>query len=379
LSQALGTETRPTVPFLDLRFQNDAVRETILTELATVVDASAFTNGPHVGAFEDAFARYCGRRFGVGVGSGLDALRLGLLALGLEQGDEVIVPAMTFIATIEAVVQAGGVPVLADVREDDYGVDCSQVEDTITPRTAFVLPVHLYGQLADMKALLPIAASHGLRVLEDACQAHGASRDGFGAGTAGAAAAFSFYPSKNLGAMGDAGALVTDEPEVAAEVRALREHGQRARYEHARAGYTARLDTMQAAVLLAKLPWLDWWNAERRAIAELYTQALDGVGDLRLPSVPEGSEPVWHLYVVRTRDPGRLAEFLAERGIATGRHYPQPVHLCPAFAHLRYRPGDFPVAELLAAEALSLPLFPGMSSGQLTAVVSAINDFFRRG
>jgi dTDP-4-amino-4,6-dideoxygalactose transaminase len=379
VSHPLATDARPTVPFLDLRLQNDAVRETILTELATILDASAFTNGPHVETFEDAFARYCGRRHGVGLASGLDALRLGLLALGLEPGDEVIVPAMTFIATVEAVVQAGGVPVLADIREDDYGLDCAGVEDAITPRTTFVLPVHLYGQLADLEALLPIAASHGLRVLEDACQAHGATRDGRDAGAAGAAAAFSFYPSKNLGALGDAGAFVTDDPDVAAEVRALREHGQRARYEHARAGYTARLDTMQAAVLLAKLPWLDWWNAERRSIADLYTQALDGVGDLRLPAVPEGSEPVWHLYVVRTRDPGRLAEFLAERGIATGRHYPQPVHLAPAFAHLRYRPGDFPVAELLAAEALSLPLFPGMSSGQLTAVVSSINDYFRRG
>jgi dTDP-4-amino-4,6-dideoxygalactose transaminase len=269
--------------------------------------------------------------------------------------------------------------VLADIKEDDYGLDCAHVDSVITRRTAFVLPVHLYGQLADLETLLPIASCRGLTVLEDACQAHGASRDGLRAGAGGTAAAFSFYPSKNLGAMGDAGALVTDDPHVAAEVCALREHGQRARYEHAVDGYTARLDTVQAAVLLTKLAWLDWWNAERRSIADLYTQALEGIGDLRLPSVPEGSDPVWHLYVVRTRDPNRLAEFLRERGIATGRHYPQPVHLSPAFAHLRYRLGDFPVAELLAAEALSLPLYPGMSSEQLTTVVSAIDDFFRRG
>jgi dTDP-4-amino-4,6-dideoxygalactose transaminase len=379
MSDSLETEARCAVPFLDLRFQNVPVKRAILTEVATIIERSTFTNGPHVERFEEEFARYCERRHAVGLASGLDALRLGLRAVGLQPGDEVIVPAMTFVATVEAVVQASGVPVLADIREDDYGLDCHFVEGVITPRTSVIVPVHLYGQLVDMRRLLGIATGRGLLVVEDACQAHGASRDGIRAGAVGVAAAFSFYPSKNLGAMGDAGALVTDDAEVAAQVRALREHGQRARYEHALDGYTARLDTLQAAVLLAKLTWLDWWNAERRSIAKLYTEALDGVGDLRLPYVPEGSEPVWHLYVVRTRDPQQLAEFLSGRGIATGRHYPQPAHLSPAFAHLGYRPGDFPVAEMLAAEALSLPLFPGMSSEQLTAVVTGITDFFRRG
>jgi dTDP-4-amino-4,6-dideoxygalactose transaminase len=287
------------------------------------------------------------------------------------------VPANTFIASVEAISQSGAVPVLVDARETDYNLDPAAVEPAITPRTRFVMPVHLYGQLADMAALTVVAQRHDLGVIEDACQAHGAERDGVRAGQGGLAAAFSFYPGKNLGAMGDAGALVTGDDGLAARARALREHGQRHKYHHDVPGYTARLDTVQALVLLRKLPHLDRCNAQRGAAAQLYTDALEGIGDIVPPPCPAGSEPVWHLYVIRTSRPEALAAFLADRGIATGRHYPIPIHLTDAYAHLGHRRGDFPVAERLADEVLSLPMFPGITESQIAAVADAIAAYFR--
>jgi dTDP-4-amino-4,6-dideoxygalactose transaminase len=370
---------RVQVPFLDMRPMHAPLRDAILAELGEVIDANAYVNGPQVAAFEQAFADYCGTAACVGMASGLDALRLVLIAAGFEPGDEVIVPANTFVATLEAVTQAGLVPRPVDVLEADYGVDPAAVDATVGARTRAVMPVHLYGQLCDLTALRPVAERHGLTMVEDAAQAHGAARDGIRAGTAGLAAGFSFYPGKNLGAMGDAGALVTDDAALAERLRALREHGQRRKYVHDWEGYTARLDTVQAVVLSHKLPLLDEWNAERRRVAAGYSEALDGVGDLRLPGVPDGSEPVWHLYVVRTEAPERLADHLRERGIGTGRHYPIPVHLSPAYASLGYAEGAFPVSEALARECLSLPIFPGMTEEQLAAVVAAVGEYFDRG
>jgi dTDP-3-amino-3,4,6-trideoxy-alpha-D-glucose transaminase len=367
------------VPFLDLRPAHAGLSAAVLADIADLVDSGAFTGGRQVGEFEAAFAHWCGVRHCVGLASGLDALRLGLLAAGIEPGDEVIVPAQTFVATYEAVTQAGGRPVVVDVSPDDYCLDVGAAAAAVGPRTRFVLPVHLYGQLADMVALRGLAERHGLCVLEDACQAHGAARDGILAGAGGLAGAFSFYPGKNLGAFGDAGALVTDDAELAARVRALREHGQHRKYEHAVEGYTARLDTIQALALLHKLPHLARWNEERAAAAGFYSEALNGVGDLVLPPVAPGSDPVWHLYVVRTGDPVGLAERLAERGVATGRHYPEPPHLSAAYSRLGHRPGAFPVAEALAQQCLSLPLFPGIGDEQLHAVVAAVEDAFARG
>jgi dTDP-3-amino-3,4,6-trideoxy-alpha-D-glucose transaminase len=367
------------VPFLDLGAIHAPLKERILAEIGDLIDSNAFVNGPQVGALEAAFARYCGTSECVGLASGLDALRLALLALEIGPGDEVIVPAHTFVATFEAVSQTGAAPVPVDIAEADYGVDVDAVAAAVTPRTRAILPVHLYGQMVDTIALARLAAEHGIPVLEDACQAHGAARDGRRAGTIGAAAAFSFYPGKNLGAFGDAGALVTDDSELASRVRALREHGQRAKYRHDFQGYTARLDSMQALVLLRKLPHLDGWNEERRNAAAFYSERLAGIGDLVIPPVPAGSEPVWHLYVVRTPARDRLAEHLRERGVATGLHYPEPPHLSSAYAPLGCRPGDFPVAEALADECLSLPIFPGISERQLEAVVAATQDFFSRG
>ncbi len=376
---AQPTLDQVTVPFVDLNRLNEPIRVDFLDAVSALVDTGAFVNGPAVASFEQAFASYCRTSDAVGVASGLDALRLALLAAGIRRGDEVIVPAQTFVATLEAVTQAGGTPVPAEIGVADYNLDPAAAEAAVTSNTAFLLPVHLYGQMADMQSLRSLAERTGLAIVEDACQAHGAERDGIRAGAAGLAGAFSFYPAKNLGAMGDAGALTTDDPQLAATVRALREHGQSRKYRHDLEGYTARLDTIQAIVLELKLRLLDGWNDERRSSARFLTDALAGVGDLALPEVPPGSNPVWHLYVVRTADPDALAESLRARGIATGRHYPEPVHLAPAYAHLGYAAGSFPVAERVASEGLSLPMFPGISEAQLTAVADAIGAFFNRG
>jgi dTDP-4-amino-4,6-dideoxygalactose transaminase len=339
-----------------------------------LIDSGSFINGPPVREFEEAFARYTGTTAAVGLASGLDALRLGLLAAGIAAGDEVIVPANTFVATFEAVTQAGGKPVVVDMSDADWNIDPTAVEAAITDRTRYLMPVHLYGQMADMRVLLQIARKRGVAIIEDACQAHGARREGIRAGTAGVASGFSFYPGKNLGAFGDAGALTTDDEGLAAAVRALREHGQRVKYEHEVEGYTARLDTIQAIVLSAKLARLDAWNEERRSIASHYRNALSGLGDLELP--PVVGEPAWHLFVVRTANPEALAAALAARGIASGRHYPQPVHLSRAYKRLGYARGAFPLAERHAERALSLPIFPGMPIGEVDAVVEAIAAFF---
>ncbi len=384
LESAMSTVSKDSrsevsVPFVDLGPSSSAIKARLLADIGELIDSGLFINGPYVAAFERAFAEACQRPYAIGVASGLDALRLGLEACGLAPGDEVIVPAMTFVATFEAVVQAGGRVVVVDVGEDDAGMDVDGAAAAVGSRTSFLLPVHLYGQMADARALMELAERHGLAILEDACQAHGAERDGIRAGGLGVAAAFSFYPSKNLGAMGDAGALVSDDEGVIEKMRALREHGQTRRYHAEHIGYTARLDAMQAVVLSHKLPLLPAWNAERRAVAEFYNEMLDGVGDLRLPVTVSGSTHVWHVYAVRTADPVGLGDFLAGRGIASNRHYPEPPHLSEAFASLGVGRGAFPVAEAIARETLSLPIFPGISDEQLDAVVSGVRDFFARG
>ena len=367
-----------TVPFVDLGPANRAVKRRVLERIGETIDRGDFTNGDAVVEFERALAAHFGQRHCVAVASGLDALRLSLVASGLAPGAGVIVPAMTFAATFEAVIQAGGTPVVVDVAESDYNLDPEQAERAAAESVTHMLPVHLYGQMADMKRLSAVAERHGLQILEDACQAHGARRDGVAAGSAGGAAAFSFYPTKNLGAMGDAGALVTDDQALADDVLALREHGETRKYHHEYVGYTARLDTIQAVVLLEKLPLLEEWNRERRAAAHSYTEALAGLErfGLRLPTEPEGSDSVWHLYVVRSSNSEALAAHLADRGIQTGRHYPHPPHMTPAYRNLGYGPGDFPVAEVLAREGLSLPLYPGISEAQLAWVCAAVQSYF---
>ena len=365
-----------TVPFYDLSSANGPLKAEIVAAFADLVDSGAFTNGPQVAAFEDAFAVHAGAPLCVGLASGLDALRLALIAIGIGPGDEVLVPANTFIATFEAVSQAGATPVPVDVTESDLNLDVALLDASISSKTRAIMPVHLYGQLADMRAIARTASDRDLLVIEDACQAHGAVRDGLRAGTTGIAGAFSFYPGKNLGAFGDAGALVSDDPALIERVRMLREHGQREKYIHAYEGFTSRLDTVQALVLLSKLPLLDDWNRQRAAAAAIYFERLRDVGDLRPPPMPDGSQPVWHLYVVRSEQRDPLAAYLRERGIGTGLHYPQPPHLSPAYASLGYGAGSFPVAERLAHEVLSLPLFPGMTETQLETVCAAVEGFF---
>jgi dTDP-4-amino-4,6-dideoxygalactose transaminase len=363
------------VPFLDFRPMHAPLKSGVLRDIDDLFESGAFTNGPAVVAFETAFAAYCGAEHCVGVASGLDALRLGLTARGIQPGEEVLVPASTFVATLEAVTQAHAVPVVVDITVGDYCMDAEAARAAVGERTRAIVPVHLYGQLADVRALQHVADANGLHLLEDACQAHGAVRGGIAAGAT-TDAAFSFYPGKNLGAAGDAGAFVTNDPDVAARVRALREHGQTSKYVHAYEGWTSRLDAIQALVLSHKLPMLEEWNEQRRRAARVYSSALEGVGDLVLPPVAENSDPVWHLYVVRTRQPNALADFLRERGIGSGRHYPDPVHLTAAWASLGYRRGAFPVAEALARECLSLPMYPGIDEAQLAAVVDAVRSYF---
>jgi dTDP-4-amino-4,6-dideoxygalactose transaminase len=367
------------VPFVDLSDVNSLVRSAVEEEQAPLIDRGAFINGPAVERFEAAFARYCRTEHCVGVASGLDALRLGLIALELPPRSEVIVPAMTFIATFEAVEQAGLTPVPVDVNDDDCGLDAAAVDASVTSRTSAILPVHLYGQMADVSSLTSIATRRSLALIEDACQAHGAHRDGVSAGAVGTLAAFSFYPTKNLGAWGDAGALVTESSAMADKVRALREHGQTRRYHSEYLGYTARLDALQAVVLTHKLRYLDEANDKRRAAATQYSSLLRGVGDLRLPVAVDGSHHVWHLYTLRTAEPQDLGSYLDARGIGSGRHYPEPPHTTPPFGHLGYGNGAFPVAETIARETISLPMFPGISEEQVEAVATAVRSYFADG
>jgi dTDP-4-amino-4,6-dideoxygalactose transaminase len=367
------------VPFGDLKAHVSALRPEIDAAVARVLDSGWFILGPEGEAFEKDLAASLQARQAVAVANGTEAIQLALEALGLAAGDEVITSPLTAAFTALAILRAGARPVFADVDPVTLNVSPETVARALTPHTRALLPVHLYGHPVDLDPMIEMARERGIPLVEDACQAIGAQYKGRPVGVLSGIGALSFYPTKNLGAFGDAGAVVTDEEEHARRIRALREHGQVRKYEHELAGYTSRLDTLQAIVLLHKLPLLERWNEERRAIARKYDEALADVGDLWLPPVPHDSEPVWHLYVVRTAAPDELAAFLAERGVATGRHYPQPIHLAPAFAELGYPEGSFPVAEAIARECLSLPVFPGMSEGQIGSVVAGVDAYFHDG
>ncbi len=310
----------------------------------------------------------------VGVDSGTSALELALRAFGIGPGDEVITAANTFIATTLAISYVGAKPVLADVDPETHNVDIACVRDAITPRTKAIIPVHLYGQPADMDPLLALAREHGLIVIEDACQAHGARYKGKRVGSLGNAAAFSFYPAKNLGAYGDGGAVVTNDPKVDERLRMLRNYGSREKYVHEMKGYNRRLDTLHAAVLHAKLKYLDQWNEARRAHAARYEQLLAGSGVVT-PQVPSYAEPIWHLYVIRSQQRDALRKHLSNRGIATGIHYPIPIHEQEAYRELGYKPGQFPVTEREAQEVLSLPMYAELTDAQIQKVADAIKEF----
>lgn len=363
-----------TVPFVDLRAQYDAIRDDVRAAMDQVLERGDFILGGSVTAFEDAFARYTGRRYAVGLDSGLSGIELGLRALGIGPGDEVVTAANSFIASALPLTYLGATPVLVDADPVSWNLDVEQLETVITPRTKAILPVHLYGRTADMNAVRAVAERHGLIVFEDACQAHGARYRGEPAGSLGHGAAFSFYPAKNLGAFGDAGAFVSDDEDAVERVRMLRNYGSRVKYQHELPGMNRRLDTLQAAVLLVKLTHLDAWNDARRRHAARYDELLADTG-LGLPApAPEG-EHVHHLYVVRSDDRDSLREHLAHQGVATGIHYPVPIHLQPAYRSLGYRPGDFPVAERLADEILSLPMYPELPADAIERVADVVRSF----
>ena len=337
-----------------------------------VLDRSAYAGGPFVAQFEGDFAEFCKTRYAIGVGNGTDAIWLPLLALGVGPGDEVITVSHTFMATAEAISYCGASPVFVDIDEKTYTMDPALLEAAITPRTKAIIPVHLYGQMADMDPIMEIAARHHLPVIEDACQAHGAEYKGKIAGSIGVAGCFSFYPGKNLGALGEAGAVVTNDSALATKIQVLRDHGQKTKYHHSMIGWNARMDGIQGAALRIKLRLLAQGNAARRANAARYTDQLTGIVGVKTPHVASHGVPVFHLYVVRVAARDEILQSLAKRGIACGIHYPKPVHLQEAYASLGYARGSLPVTERCADEILSLPMFPELTPAQIDAVVSKL-------
>lgn len=360
------------IPFVDLQAQYRSIKEEVDAAIGRVLENASFVLGREVASFEDSFAEYTGARFCVGVSNGTAAIQLALMACGIGAGDEVIVPANTFFATAEAVSTAGATPVFVDADPVSYTIDVRQIESRITPRTRAVIPVHLYGQPADLDPILEIAARRNLIVIEDAAQAHGALYEGRRVGTFGSAACFSFYPGKNLGAYGEGGAVVTGDEEIARAVRRLRDHGSERKYHHDVIGYNFRLEGIQGAVLSVKLPFLDSWNALRREHAAAYNKLLAGA-DLMLPQEMSYARHVYHLYVVQAEERDELQKDLAEAGVQTGIHYPVPIHLQPAYAFLGYGRGSFPVTEGQASRVLSLPMFPELTDEQISIVAKSIH------
>lgn len=356
------------IPFVDLASQYRGIADEVRAAIEPVMATTRFILGLEVKQFEQEFAAYCGAQHGVGVASGTDALYLALCALGIGAGDEVITQTNTFIATPLSISYTGARPVLVDCDPQTYQIDVKQVEAAITPRTKAIIPVHLYGQPADMDAILAIAKRHNLRVIEDACQAHGAEYRGKRVGAFGDAAAFSFYPGKNLGAYGDGGAITTNSEALATKLRAMREYGQAAKYHHDFRGFNSRLDTLQAAILRVKLKYLPDWTAARQRAAAAYATALKRIGVEPPRQVGYGTH-VWHLYIIQVANRAKVQEQLTAAGIGTGIHYPIPVHLQKAYADLGYKRGSFPATEAAADRILSLPMFPELTQEQVGYVV----------
>ena len=356
------------VPFLDLKAQYDSIRPEIAEAIQQVLEKTAFAGGPFVAQFEKEFAGFCGTRFSSGVGSGTDALWLALLALGVGPGDEVITVPDTFIATAEAISYCGAKPVFIDVEPVTCNMDPAKLEAAITKKTKVVIPVHLFGQMADMDPILSIARKHKLFVVEDASQAHGAEYKGKRAGSMGDAGCFSFYPGKNLGAYGEAGAVVTNDPEIDKKVRMLRDHGQDKKYYHGLIGWNARMDGIQGAILSVKLKHLQGWNDARRKNAAIYDSFLKEAKGVAIPRVAAYAKSVYHIYAIRVKDRDAVIAALAAKDIHCGIHYPVPLHLQEAYKSLGYRAGEFPVAEHAASEFVSLPMFPELTREQIERV-----------
>ena len=360
------------IPLVDLKAQHREIADQVQRGFARVMENTSFILGKEVTDFEAAYARFAGIRHCVGVANGTDALELALRALGVGQGDEVILPANTFIASALAVARAGAMPVLVDCDPQHLLMDPEQVRDWLGPQTKALMPVHLFGQMAPMESIEEIALERDLLIIEDAAQAQGARRRGRPAGSLGSAAGTSFYPGKNLGAYGDAGAVLTSSDEVARKIRALRNYGSEVKYHHPELGFNSRLDTLQAVVLLAKLQHLERWNEARRKAAMRYHELLCSIEQVTLPSTLPGNEHIWHLYVVRVPRRDQVLEKLQAQGVGAGIHYPIPLHLQGAFRHLGKGPGTFPVCEEAALEMLSLPMFPEITAEQQARVADAL-------
>jgi dTDP-4-amino-4,6-dideoxygalactose transaminase len=363
------------IPLVNLRAQYAPLKDEILRGIEHVFDGMMLFLGENVQALETEFAQFCGASYGVGVSDGTAALHTILRAMNIGHGDEVITVSHTFIATPEAILLAGAKPVFVDIDPITYLMDVSKIEAKITPRTKAILPVHLYGQIVDMDPLIELAHKYHLRVIEDACQAHGAEYKGRKAGTLGDAAAFSFYYSKNLGAYGEGGFITTNDGELYRNIRMIRDHGSERRYYHDLVGMNARLDEIQAVVLRAKLPHLAEWNQRRRAHAALYNQLLQASPAVT-PVEKNGNGHIYHLYVIRVPRRDELQAWLKERGIFTGIHYPVPNHLQPALKSLGYKQGDFPVTEQVVGEIISLPMFAELTDEEINSVVTSLNEFY---
>ena len=363
------------IPLVNLKKQYAPLKDEIISGIEHVFEGMQLFLGENVQALEKDFAQFCEAGFGVGVSDGTSALHVILRAMDIGPGDEVITVSQTFIATVEAILLVGAKPVFVDIDPVTYLMDVTQVEAKITPHTKAILPVHLYGQIVDMDPLLDLASKYHLRIIEDACQAHGAEYKGRKAGTLGDAAGFSFYYSKNLGGYGEGGFITTNDPELYRRARMIRDHGSERRYYHDLVGMNARLDEIQAVVLRAKLPHLAEWNQQRRAHAALYNQLLQGSPAI-IPVEQAGNTHIYHLYVVRVPKRDELQVWLKERGIFTGIHYPVPNHLQPAMKSLGYKPGDFPVTEQVVPQILSLPMFAELIDEQVASVVNVIDAFY---
>jgi dTDP-4-amino-4,6-dideoxygalactose transaminase len=365
-----------TIPFFDLTRQYASIRNEIDAAVQNILERGSFASSQAVAAFENEFARYCGVRHCVCVNSGTSALHLAMIASGIRAGDEVITVPFTFVATAWAISYVGARPVFVDVDADTFTLDVEKIARAITPKTRAILPVHLYGQMANLDPIREICARDGLKLIEDAAQAHGAAYKGRRAGSCGDVGCFSFYPTKNLGAYGEAGAITTDDDSIADRVRYLRDHAQREKYRHEELGYNYRMDEMQGAILRVKLHHLEAWNVARSKIAGYYLNKLANLPAV-LPFEAPDRRHVWHLFVVRSLQRDQLRRELSNASIGTGLHYPIPLHLQPAYAALGYRPGDFPVAEKLAAECLSLPLFPELDESEVDQVCDVLASVSR--
>ena len=362
------------VPFATFKPMENELRADLEAAFERVINSSWYIGGKEDEAFEESFAAYCGADYCVGTGNGLDALVLALKALGIGAGDEVIVPSNTYIATALAVTYAGALPVLVEPRLDTFNIDIDLIEAAVTDKTKAIMPVHLYGQPCDMDPVMEIAKKYSLKVIEDCAQAHGAEYKGRRVGTFGDAAGFSFYPGKNLGALGDAGAVVTNNKELADKVRALGNYGSDYKYHHIYQGNNSRLDEMQAAFLSAKLPHLDRMNEERRRVADRYLSEIKNPA-VRLPAVNDEYKSVWHIFAVRCEDRDRLEAYLNEKGISTNKHYPIPMHLQECYRDLGYKEGDLPIAEEISRTELSIPMYYGMTDEEVQYVVDTLNQF----